>query len=166
MRLILCFFVALTVLSCSSSKKSINAATGSGGVWISSVDSGLIKGSNIIRLSENSTAVTFSEKFAKKHFARAPWINDTLFFTPDTNLIKRIDIEINDHYCSALKEYYKEKNLEGIGDVYCKLWEKNYKYYDKQYIGYISKEGRKILYVNLIDFREDPNHLKPYLITS
>lgn len=166
MRFILCLLIAIVTTSCGSKRLAIDSFTKSGGVYISSVDSSVMKENNIVHLSPTSIAVGFSGKFAKSRFASAPWVRDSLFFTPDTGLMKRIDNEINEHYCSAIKAYYKEKNFESIADMYCKLWEKNCKYYDKQYIGYISNEGDKSLYIKLIDFREDPNHLKPYFTSS
>ena len=106
-------------------------------------------------------------------------------FTPDTSLIRIVETEIARQYCQtnktfedstwryekasyfrirehkefkkAKKRYYK--SLAFI-DKFCPKWKHDLIYFDKQFMGYISATGERIIYIQLCDFREDPYLLK------
>jgi len=122
-------------------------------------------------------------------FAGNNWGADKGFFTPDSDLIKKIDKEINYQYCLAEDKFSEKywghfmheartdsikpilsseerKIINEISVSSCLNWQRNFPYYDKQYIGYISGTGDKVIYIKLIDFRQDPNKLQKFLFTS
>ncbi len=44
--------------------------------------------------------------------------------------------------------------------------EKKSEYYDKQYWGFVTVDGRKTICINLLDFRQNSYDLKRYFYTS
>ena len=108
------------------------------------------------------------------------------FFTPDTILIKEIDKKVISQYCLALTRFDSAvwvgtiKDLEDRNDKkslhnakeqmaekkekfrkLCPHWQRDLIYYDKQFVGYKNDSGETIIYIQLLDFREDPYNLKP-----
>jgi hypothetical protein len=158
-----------------------------GGSYIQSIDSISKKDIQIIHFT-HSIGVIFPATFGEKIF-NSNTLHKSTFFTPDSNLIRKVDKEVNYQHCFSADSHYEkyfghlfhgnkadsinpilssdEKeiiNEISLGD--CLYWQRNSTYYDKQYIGYISATGHKVIYIKLIDFREDPHKLKPLFFTS
>lgn len=191
MKAFTCIIIFFILLGCHAFKKSKNKNYffEGYGTNISPIDSDIKKDIQIVHFG-SQIGVIFPSAYAKKKFGTTKWAGDKTFITPDTDLIKNIDQEINKQYCSfrrkAIAKSYFNINIDSLGidstqekkyrlkyeaidkwsEHDCDQWKSNSPYYDKQYIGYITVTGEKIIYIKLIDFREDPYHLKPYLETS
>ena len=181
----ICLIILLVFITSCIFHKRVVFAEG-GGVFIDTIDSSLKQDGRIVRLGQ-TIGVAFPAEYSKKRFANSS--EKKIFFTPDTDLIKRIDKEANDQYCNAQErhdEIYfgkglhrtkpdslntilsneEKESIDKLSMYDCLFWLKNYVYYDKQYIGYTNVSGEKIIWIKLIDFREDPHKLKQYLTTS
>ena len=149
-----------------------------GGSYLVQVDSALKKDIQIIHLT-HSTGVIFPAEYGKKVLGVNGLTKDCTFFTPDSVWVKKNELEIDRQYCTATKEYWKSilsgsktdtsKHPQYIKDTtvalkaaakFCANWQANQIYYDRQYIGYITPTGDKIIVVQLIDFRDDPHKYK------
>jgi len=184
--LILLLFI-LWLTNCKILHKNKSLAFEGGGSYIQSIDSISRHEIQIISFS-HSIGVIFPASFAKKIF-NANTLHEKSFFTPDSNLVRKIDKEVNYQYCFT--EYNHNKQFWGhfihstrtdsinpilssdekaiINEISleeCLSWQRNTAYYDKQYIGYISAAGHKVIFIKLFDFREDPKKLKPLFFTS
>lgn len=135
---------------------------------------------------DSSIGVIFPKEYAKKEFGNTMGREKYVYFTPDTMLIKQIDFSIRDQYCIALtrfdsalwqrtldnlKEDNNKKSLKRAKKQmiekresfrkFCPQWQHDLRYHDRQYIGFINDRGEKIIYMQLLDFRQDPYQLKP-----
>jgi len=152
----------------------------------------IVQGKGIVVLKfENSQAAIFSADCSQKLFGNEGHWKDYKFYTPDSSLVRRIDKEILSQYCDASKRFNEYNwsgtiaNSETTGDKvslklakkqmseskqrfakYCEKWESDSKYWSKQYVGYITLKGEKTIYVQLLDFRKDPYHLKQSFTTT
>jgi hypothetical protein len=138
----------------------------------------------VILQFEHSQAVIFPASYAQKLFGNKRHWDEYMFYTPDSALVRRIDKEILDQYCAASKRFNesawsttiaysssandksslklaKKQMIESKQRFaeYCKKWKADSKYWGKQYVGYITPKGEKMIYVQLLDFRKDPYHL-------
>jgi hypothetical protein len=151
------------------------------GIWLDKADTSLKKYIRIVHFA-HSTGVIFPAQYGKEKFGY------TDRFTPDTDLIKSIDNEIITQMCNAVA-HLNEKNLDDLisrtddkkeiralkkrkalirtkTSASCEKWQAQLIYYDKQYWGFITADGRRTIQINLLDFRDDPYNLKPALYTS
>ena len=136
---------------------------------------------------EHSTSVIFPKEYCEKRFSAL----EQFCFTPDTLLIKMVDQEIVKQYYAAIYNL-NEKNWreiiammkadtdkEGLKKAlkgrareaksYAKATPRlapKLAFYDKQYVGYVTANGELELYINLIDFRDDPCNLKRLFCTA
>ena len=167
---------ALLLFTCIIGKAQ---TSGSYGVVLLPADSLIRKNIHLVKIG-HTTSVVFPAEYGKRRFGKNL---DMIFFTPDTNLVKRINNEIINQYCKANERFltnFWQNNLKvSKGDTinlnksievsklesskYCDLWQVNSAFYDKQFVGYFSKKGEKILLIKLIDFRQDPYKLKSNL---
>jgi hypothetical protein len=124
----------------------------------------------VVRFS-HSRGVIFPAGYGRQFFSRDTSMIHATYFTPDTALIWKMERSISDQYCAAMVRFnrstglFSEQELKRF-EVKCSKWQKNLKYKDKQYIGYISAKGEKIILVNIVDFSKDPYHLKRTLTFS
>lgn len=145
------------------------------GVFLDRVDTSLKKFIKVVRL-EHSTGIIFPAQYGKEKFGYPDR------FTPDGDLIKKIDRETVEQYPAALRhlndQYVRDlierdddkewqKRLKKSKTTYDKqiaksgpIWAQRLLYYDKQYWGFITAEGRKTVCINAIDLREDPYSLR------
>ncbi|MBW7870489.1 MAG: hypothetical protein H3C39_05440 [Flavobacteriia bacterium] len=151
------------------------------GVMLDRIDSSLLKDVQIVKFKK-SEGVIFPKEYAEQFFGDPK----VVYFTPDAALIKSIDSEIISQYCEAYQRFNenvwakvikrieekedpeslenarKQKAEEKKGlERNCLRRQKDLIYFDRQYIGYTNKNGERIIYIQLLDFREDPYHLKP-----
>jgi len=184
-------FIILLLLTASSGNGQASDQTKndafnvSYGVSLERIDSTFLKDVRFVHF-DSSVGVIFPAGYGKQKFGtNINWQKRT-FFTPDTSLIKQIDISITNQYCIARKrfddaqwktilDYLKENNdtnslkraREQMAEQksqfkqMCRQWQHDLIYLDRQYIGFITEEGDKIIYVQYLDFREDPYKLKP-----
>jgi len=159
------------------------------GVFLNKIDSAIAKKIKITNFNNNTVGVVFPAEYGKQLFGDNKWFAGYTFITPDTDLVKSIDNELFNQYCRAVSHLNdlnwqdiiagsqddakelarikkdRRKDLREIAK-YCPIWRENLKYYDKQYIGYKTPSGEEIIFIQLLDFREDPYHLKPAFYRS
>jgi hypothetical protein len=178
----------LTLISCKAQNKKQpkeDAFNVSHGVAIERIDSSLLKKIQFIHF-EYSEGVIFPAEYGKKKFGKNMWWEKRTFFTPHTKLIKQIDTAIINQYCVAMRSFNDAvwsrtiENMEEDNEKKslatakqqmaedkkrfeksCPQWQKELEYHDKQYIGFVTEEGERIIYIQLLDFRQDPYKLKP-----
>ena len=127
-----------------------------------------------------TVGVVFPGEYGKRNFGKDARGTNKAFFTPDTNLIRSIDQKVFNQYCNAIETYW-QKYLDGqTGDSthrsgkaaalaakkYCTLWKETFPFYDRQYVGYTTTSGERIIIIKFLDFRQDPYQLKPSLAVS
>jgi hypothetical protein len=178
----------ILLLSACHTRKTTQVFEG-GGSYVDVIDSSLKKDIQFM-LFGKSVGVVFPAEYCEKHFGKRGWAADKKFFTPDTIAIRIAVREMNSQYCPshkiALAKFYFNINIDSINidsavkkkyelhkskieEFYkhdCDFWINNYPYYDKQFIAYTTLTGEKIIQIKLIDFRNDPNHMKPYFDVS
>lgn len=149
------------------------------GVSVKKIDSSLKSEMQVLKF-DSSIGVIFPAKYTEIILSQ-----NKQAFTPDTSLIRIVENEISKQYCQAnktfedsnwryekasyfrireQKEFKKakkryHKSLDFIGK-FCPKWRHDLIYFDKQFMGYISTTGDRIIYIQLCDFREDPYSLK------
>ena len=187
MRASIIIFFLLIIFSCKGQTQQTkdDAFNVSHGVSIAKIDSSLLKDVRIVYF-DSSAGVIFPKEYAQKKFGKTIGWEKYVFFTPDTTLIKEIDTEIVKQYCIAmtrfsnagwdqtldnLKKDNDKKSLKRAKqqmatqkqrfEKFCPQWQHDLVYHDRQYIGYITDSGEKIIYVQFLDFRQDPYKLKP-----
>jgi len=193
MKLSPCLVLLSTFTICKAQNKTQakeNAFDVNHGVVIEHVDSNIKKNIHLVHFT-HSTGVIFPAAYGEKKFGRNKWWEGKTFFTPDSVLIKKIDKEISDQYGIAhmrfnslnwdgtierlkadsdfkeLKIARKQRHIQEKREKkFWAKWKNNLIYDDRQYIGYISANGEKIIYVQFLNFREDPYGLKPMLANS
>jgi hypothetical protein len=193
MRLSSIIFLLLAIGSCKGQTPKLTKEDEfnvSHGVSLDRIDSTLLKDIRFVHF-DSSIGVIFPAEYGKHKFGKNIYWQKRNFFTPDTNLIKQIDTAIANQYCIALtrfdnavwertlnnlKEDNDKKGLkrakEQIVDQkerfrkFCPQWQHDLIYQDRQYIGFTTDEGKKIIYIQLLDFRQDPYKLKPAFSTS
>ena len=151
------------------------------------VDSNLVQDIRVIKF-ENSVGVIFPAGFTEKLIGPKDSGNITSF-TPDTNLIRRVNNEIDYQYYqisenailslftpslkaskpdsvrrSLSKDAIKTINMVSV-EVFL-YWQENGTYYDRQFVGLVMPNGEKVININLIDFRQDPHNLKRYFLNT
>ena len=183
----------LTISSCKGQtpkQTKDDAFDVSHGVSLDKIDSNLAKDIRFVHF-DNSIGVIFPADYGKQKFGKNIYWQKRTFFTPDTNLIKHIDTAITNQYCIAmtrfddavwertldnLKEDNDKKSLERAKkqkaeqkkrfEKSCPQWQHDLMYKDRQYIGFITEDGDKIIYIQFLDFRQDPYKLKPAFALS
>jgi len=178
----------LTISSCkgqTQKQTKEDAFNVSHGVALDRIDSALIKDIRFVHF-HSSIGVIFPKEYAKKRFGKTLGREKQVFFTPDTTLIKQIDKEIISQYCIALTRFDSavwDRTIENLKDdkdekslqrakkqmadqkesfkKNCPHWQHDLLYHDRQYIGYTNESGEKLIYIQLLDFRQDPYNLKP-----
>ena len=154
------------------------------GVSISKVDSSLKSKLQLLQF-DSSIGIVFPAEYATTILSQNyDWQNKQTF-TPDTSLIKIVENEIPRQYCRANKtfedsnwryekasyfrirehkEFKKAKKRYNywlkLIDTACPKWKHDLIYFDKQFMGYISAIGERIILIQLCDFRQDPYLLK------
>lgn len=151
------------------------------------VDSSVVQDIRVIKF-DNSKGVIFPARFAGKLIGPKDSGNVS-FFTPDTNLIRRVNKEIDYQYCqvsesatlslfttlvngskpdSVRRSLSKEItiSINNISVERCLYWQKNGTYYDRQFVGFVMPNGEKVITIKLIDFRQDPHNLKRYFLNT
>jgi hypothetical protein len=176
--LILLLFI-LWLTNCKILHKNKSFAFEGGGSYIQSIDSISRHEIQIISFS-HSIGVIFPASFSKKVF-NANTLHEKSFFTPDSNLVRKIDKEVNYHNQQFWGHFIHSTRADSISPILssdekaiineisleeCLSWQKNAAYYDKQYIGYISTVGHKMIFIKMFDFREDPHKLKTVFYNS
>lgn len=184
----LVYLLIIISISCNVQKSGKNTNFGGYSNHIN-IDSNTKKEIRIIHYGVHD-GVIFPASYCEKEFGNRGFYADKKFFTPDTNLIRLVDQEMNLQYCSerrkAIAKFYYNINVDSLktdskqakryennkpeldkfSDSDCNIWIKVYPNYDKQYIGYINSKGEKIIKIKLFDFREDPYKMKNYLNIS
>lgn|GEM_PF-3507495 len=158
-----------------------------GGSYLQTADSSLIQDIRILKF-DNSVGVIFPAGFAEKLIGAKDSGNITSF-TPDTNLIRRVNKEIDYQYCrvsesatlslftklangskpdSVRRSLSKEmtNSVNNISVERCLYWQGNGTYYDRQFFGVVMPNGEKVITIKLIDFRQDPHGLKRFLLNT
>lgn len=151
------------------------------GVTLERIDSSLLKDVQIVEF-DKSEGVIFPKEYAEQFFGDPK----AVYYTPDTALIKSIDLEIISQYCEAnqrfnenvqaitIKRLEENDDRESIENARrqkneerkrfernCLKRQKNLIYFDRQYIGYTNKSGERIIFIQMLDFRKDPYRIKP-----
>ncbi len=187
MRASIIIFFLLTIYSSEgqSIQTNVDAFDVSHGVSIDKIDSSLLKDVRFVHF-DSSVGVIFPKEYAKKKFGRTTGWEKYAFFTPDTTLIKEIDAEINKQYCTAMTRFNSsvwDRTLDNLKEdndkksfkraeqqmetqkqrfeKFCPQWQHDLLYHDKQYIGCVTDSGDRIIYIQFLDFRQDPYKLKP-----
>jgi hypothetical protein len=178
----------LTIYGCKGQtpkQAKENAFNVSHGVALNRIDSNLKKDIRFVHF-DSSIGVIFPADYGKQKFGSNIYWQKRTFFTPDTNLIKQIDTTIKNQYCIAmtrfddavwkrtldnLKEDSESESLKRAKEQmteqkkrfkkFCPKWQQDLIYHDRQYIGFITEDGDKIIYIQFLDFRQDPYNLKP-----
>ena len=160
------------------------------GVSLKAVDSSEKENVYILKF-DSSKAVVFPASYAKKILGRSEQYNDVIFFKPDSSLVNSALIEIQNQYCNSLLKFrdqkfrniiktHKEnglrKELKKIKKQHkeqlkqhnklCPLQQEQLKFKDKQLIAFYRSSGDTVLYIQLLDFRQDPYNLKKYFTSS
>jgi hypothetical protein len=154
------------------------------GVSITKIDSSLKSEIQFLQF-DSSIGVVFPAKYTEIALSQNNDWKNKQAFTPDTSLIRIVENEIARQYCQANKTFedstwryekasyfrireHKEfkqaknryhKSLNFI-DKFCPKWKHDLIYFDKQFMGYISATGERIILIQLCDFRQDPYLLK------
>ncbi len=133
----------------------------------------------------------FPATYAKRILDNGPIDKQRTFFMPDTALIRKIDTQMVEQFCIAKLSFNQNnwdatiKALEARNDkkslkiakkqhadqrkqfdFFCPKWQTQLPYKYKQYIGYRNANGEEIIYIQLLDFSDDPYKLKSYFSTS
>lgn len=151
------------------------------GVFLEKIDSSLLNKIRVIKFS-NSEGVIFPAEYADNLIGRGENA-----FDPDSLSIVLAEKELVKQYCLArnkfddnrLKEFseYNEpkefrrhkkyyRKQKKLTKKHCSKWQNDVLVSDKQIIGYTNEEGEKILWIKILDFREDPYELKKLFYTS
>jgi hypothetical protein len=188
MKLPITILLVLTIAGCQAQNKEQakeDAFNISHGVVVDKIDSNLLKDIRIVHF-DSSNGLIFPGEYGKQKFGKNMGWERRTFFTIDTSLIKQIDTAIINQYCTAMRRFDDEvwnRTIESLKDdndkkslsrakqqmalskkrfqMNCPEWQEELKYYDKQYIGYSTEDGERIIYIQLLDFRQDPYNLKP-----
>lgn len=183
----------LTLISCKAQNKKQtkeDAFNVSHGVAIDRIDSSLLSEIRFVQF-DNSEGVIFPAEYGKQKFGKNMWWGKRTFFTPNTSLIKQIDTAIINQYCIAMRRFNDavwSRTIEILEDESdkkslatakqqmtedkkrfeesCPKWQNELEYHDKQYIGFVTEQGEQIIYIQLLDFRQDPYKLKPVFSVS
>ena len=140
---------------------------------------------------DSGEAVIFPASYTFKIFGRSDQFKNVQFITPDTALVKEALAQLNRQYCNALLKFNKrtwqqtikvhkdgglQKDLKKIRNQqkeqldrhnkFCFHHQEQIKEKDKQIMAYINASGDTILFIQTLDFREDPYKLKQHLTTS
>ena len=187
MRPLTTILLLLTLNYCEAQDKKPSkdaAFSVSHGIVFDKIDSSILKDIRIVHF-DNSDGIIFPAEYSRKKFGKNIWWNKRAFFTADTNLIKEIDSVIITQYCRAMQRFTEygweetikdlrgKKDKKGLSTAKqqmadskkyfadsCPQIQKELIYHDKQYIGFLTEENQKIVYIQLLDFRQDPYKLK------
>ena len=138
------------------------------GVSLKALDSSESANTTIMHF-ESSHAVIFPSSYAKKLLGLSYQYKDATFITPDTNLVKMALQELKSQYCAALlkfnKRTWQKEKLHKYNKL-CPVQQSQLPFKNKQIIAYSLPTADTILYIQLVDFRQDPYNLKPFFTTS
>jgi len=129
--------------------------------------------------------------YAFKIFGRSDQYKNVQFITADIGLVKAALTELNMQYCNALLKFNKRtwqqtiqihkedglrKGLKKIRkqqkeqldrhDKFCPQQQKQLAFKDKQVVAYRNASGDTILFIQILDFRQDPYKLKQHFATA
>lgn len=160
------------------------------GVSLKKGDSTDINNTIIFRV-DSFEAVIFPASYASKEFGRSDQYKNVKFITADTVLVKEALAQLNYQYCNALLKFNKRtwqqtikfqkeeglrKDLKKIKQQqkvqldrhnrFCPQQQEQLKVKDKQIIAYKNVSGDTILFIQTLDFRQDPYKLKQYFTTA
>ena len=145
----------------------------------------------IIFRVDNGEAVIFPASYSFKIFGRSDQYKNVQFVTPDTVLVKEALAQLNLQYCNALLKFNKRtwqqtiklhkeegmrKDLKKIRQQqkvqldrhnrFCPQQQVQLRVKDKQIIAYKSALCDTILFIQTLDFRQDPYNLKQYFTST
>lgn len=146
-----------------------------------------IRSKIIIVHFKNSLGTIFPAEYAQNLFGdNINWRNKT-FITLDSAIIKKIDANFIQQYCQADldfmnyrwnldKEYLLEneskneyrkakrfhKNQLKLLEKFCPQRQKDIVFKFKQYLGFINDTGERVIYIQLINFKDDPYDLRSH----
>jgi hypothetical protein len=145
---------------------------------------------HIIRY-DSADVTIFPSSYAAKVFGRSDQYKKEQFITVDTGLVETALTELNRQYCNALLKFNKRtwqqtikihkedglrKDLKKIRSQqkvqldrhhkFCPQQQKQLAVKDKQIIAYRNASGDTILFIQVLDFRQDPYKLKQYFSTA
>ena len=140
---------------------------------------------------DSSAVVILPASYALKIFGRSDQYKNVQFFTADTGLVKEALAQLNYQYCNALLKFNKRtwqqtikihkeeglrKDLNKIRQQqkvqldrhnrFCPQQQEQLKVKDKQIVAYKNAMGDTILFLQLLDFRQDPYQLKQHFKTA
>lgn len=143
-----------------------------------------IRSKIIIVHFDNSLGTIFPAEYAQILFGdNINWRNKT-FITLDSALIKKIDITFIQQYCIANLDFmnYKwnldkaylldnvskieyrkakrfHKNQLKLLEKFCPQRQKDIAFKFKQYLGFMNEKGERVIYIQLINFKDDQYNL-------
>ena len=146
------------------------------GVSLKAVDSSEKENVYILKF-DSSKAVVFPASYAKKILGRSEQYNDVIFFKPDSSLVnsalrdQTFRNTIKTHKENGLRKELKKikkqhKEQLKQHNKLCPLQQEQLKFKDKQLIAFYRSSGDTVLYIQLLDFRQDPYNLKKYFTSS
>lgn len=160
------------------------------GVSLKKGDSTDINNTIIFRV-DSFEAIIFPASYAFKTFGRYDQYKNAQFITADTGLVKEALAQLNHQYCTALLKFNKRtwqqtinvhkeeglrKDLKKIKQQqkvqldrhksFCPQQQEQLRVKNKQIIAYKNALGDTILFIQTLDFREDPYKLKQYFTTA
>ncbi len=140
---------------------------------------------------DSSEVTIFPASYAFKVFRSSEQYKNVQFITPDTGLVKEALAQLNKQYCNALLKFQKrtwiqtveihkeeglQKELKKIKQQqkaqlnrhkkFCSQQQEQLTVKDKQIIAYKNASGDTILFIQTLDFRQDPYKLRQHFTTS
>ena len=140
---------------------------------------------------DTSKAVVFPATYAKNLFGHSDQYKEATFFKPDSNLVKVALTELENQYCTSLLMFRKrtwqntidihkedglrkelrkikkqQKKQLKLHNKFCPLQREQLNFKDKQVIAFYRPSGDTLLYIQILDFRQDPYKLQPHFMTS
>lgn len=181
---------SLIIGNCSFGQQTEDKFNVSHGVSLKSADS-LEKQSISILKFDSSKVVVFPGTYAKKIFGVFDQYKDVTFFNPDSIRVKIALAELENQYCTSILMFtkrtwqhtidtHKEDGLrKELGKIkaqqkeqlklhnkFCPSQREQLAFKDKQVIAFYRPSGDTLVYIQILDFRQDPYKLQPYLMTS
>jgi hypothetical protein len=193
MRLLTTIFILFQFFDCtaqSSPQMDEDRFNVNHGVYLNKIDSSFRKDIRFVHF-DSSIGVIFPAEYGKQKFGPIFGYTKYTFFTPDTSLIKQIDVAVSSQYCIASRRFDKKnwnstirtlramKNKKELAlakkqraklkdwyEPFCPKRQHDLIYKDRQYLGIITEKAEKLIYIQLLDFRKDPYVLRPFFKIS
>lgn len=160
------------------------------GVSLKKGDSTDLNSTNIFGV-DSGEVVIFPPSYAFKIFGRSDQYKNVQFITADTGLVKDALAQLNKQYCNALLKFNKrtwqqtvkihkeeglQKDLKKIRqrqkeqldrhNRFCPQQQEQLTEKDKQIVAYKNALGDTILFIQTLDFRQDPYKLRQNFATT